>query len=233
MERWKELRDLGFTIILIHHTQKANVEVFRGSQALIDQADHVLYFYPVRQPGSDEPIESEDPETLTYFLGTKGKTRFKACRIYLKRAGQGRFTVADDPDEEKIELLAAILKGRGELTQTQIVKAAKEELDFGKPVTRRLLKRGEERKIWTVTKGERNSSLYQLFSCSPLYKGGENWKTESGGFSGTVKTEETKVKKPVDTLEFSSCSDHEKNNMKTGRTKAAKHTVTGEKEKAS
>lgn len=216
MERWKQLRDLGFTIILIHHTQKANAEVFRGSQALIDQADHCLYFYPVRQPGSEDPVDAEDPDNMTYFLGTKDKTRFKACKVYLKRAGAGRFILAGNPDDEKIELLGALLSGRGGLTQTQIVKAAKDDLDFGKPLTRRLLKRGEERGIWTVTKGDKNSSLYLFSSCSPLYKGGENRKTGFCGFSDPVKTGESKGQESVGRLEFSSFSEGSKKTGKTG-----------------
>ncbi len=134
----------------------------------------------------------------------------------MKRAGEGRFVIAGNPDEEKIELLRALFSDRRELTQTEIIKAAKDDLGFGKPLTRRLLKRGEERGIWIVTKGEKNSSLYQLSSCSPLYKGGENRKTGFCGFSGTVKTEDSKGNKSVATLEFSSFSDGSKDNRKTG-----------------
>jgi putative DNA primase/helicase len=183
MERWKELRDLGFTIVLIHHTTKANAEVFRGSQALVDQADHVLYFYPVRRPGADDPIDLEDPDSMTYFLGTKDKTRFKACRLYLKRAGNGRFTLAGNPDDEKIELLTALLSDREELTQNEFMKAAKEEAGYGKDLMRRLLKLGETRGTWTMEKGARNSFVYHLSQAigsdelsgrSPFYKGGDN-----------------------------------------------------------
>jgi hypothetical protein len=167
MERWKELRDLGFTIILIHHTQKANAEVFRGSQALIDQADHCLYFYPVRQPGSDAPIDMEDPDSMTYFLGTKDKTRYKACKLYLKRAGAGRFVPAENPDDERMTAIKDLLSGRGSLLQKDLLRLIKDELGYSKGLALRLLKKGEKT-FWEVTKGEKNSKSYQFSNFPPL-----------------------------------------------------------------
>ncbi len=216
MERWKELRDLGFTIILIHHTQKANAEVFRGSQALIDQADHVLYFYPVRQPGSDDPVDVEDPETMTYFLGTKDKTRFKACRLYLKRAGKGHFAVAGNPDDEKIELLKAFLSDRGEVTQKDLLKAAREEMNLGRPVVIRLLKQGETRGIWIMKKGEKNACLYQLVSLYPYIRGVQTDKQDSGSLLVREILEGRKDAKTVDTSEFACLSDAQKQTGKQG-----------------
>ncbi|MGA2106894.1 MAG: AAA family ATPase [Syntrophorhabdales bacterium] len=168
MERWKELRDLGFTIILIHHTQKANAEVFRGSQALVDQADHCLYFYPVRQPGSDDPVVLDDLDSTIYFLGTKDKTRFKPCRLYLKRAGSGRFTTAGDPDDERVGCMKGLLGDCGTLTQREFVARAREKLGLGKALTLRLLKRGEAKRVWKIVRGDKNACLYQLSCLSPL-----------------------------------------------------------------
>jgi hypothetical protein len=216
MERWKELRDLGFTVVLIHHTMKANAEVFRGSQALIDQADHVLYFYPVRQPGSDDPIEGEDPESMTYFLGTKEKTRYKSCRLYLKRAGEGRFVLAGNPDDEKIGMLEALLAEHGELAQKAIVKLAKDELDFSKETTRRLLKKGEERGKWTIKKGEKNSSLYQLSSFSPLYRGEKTGKQDSGSFPEDRKTSGENRAQAAGNVEFASFQETAEKTGKQG-----------------
>jgi hypothetical protein len=167
MERWKELRDLGFTIVLIHHTQKANAEVFRGSQALIDQADHCLYFYPVRQLGSDDPVDAEDPDAMTYFLGTKDKTRYKACKLYLRRAGEGRFIQAENPDNEKMAAIREILKTHGNMVQKDLIKTAQDELGYSKAQIRRVLKKGEST-MWKVTKGEKNSRTYQFSSYPPL-----------------------------------------------------------------
>lgn len=204
MERWKELRNIGFTIILIHHTQKANEQVFRGSQALIDQADHVLYFYPVRKPGNDDPVDSEDGDSMTYFLGTKDKTRFKHCKIYLKRAGEGRFVLAGDPADEKLTNMQDLLVQSGELSQKEFLKLIKDELGYGKEATRRLLKQGEDRKFWTVRKGDKNSSLYSAFLLSPLIKGGENRKTDFDGFPGISEMTNNNNYQVVDTAKLSS-----------------------------
>jgi hypothetical protein len=216
MERWKALRDLGFTIILIHHTQKANEQVFRGSQALIDQADHVLYFYPVRKPGNDEPVDSEDFEDMTYFLGTKDKTRFKHCKLYLKRAGEGRFVLAGDPADEKLTNMKDLLIQSGELSQKEFMGLIKDELAYGKTVALRLLKQGEERKFWTIRKGDKNSSLYSAFLLSPLIKGGENRKTDFGSFPGISKMINTNNSQVSDNTLFSSYPDTDETTGKQG-----------------
>ncbi|MHC4269350.1 MAG: AAA family ATPase [Planctomycetota bacterium] len=41
MNRLKELRDSGFTIILLHHTAKNSDNVAKGSTAIVDLADHI------------------------------------------------------------------------------------------------------------------------------------------------------------------------------------------------
>jgi RecA-family ATPase len=87
MQRYKELRDYGHTVILIHHTQKANEQSFRGSMAILDLADHVLSFFPVRKPGDDTAIEGDDLDHMTFYLGTREKTRFSPVKLYVRRAG--------------------------------------------------------------------------------------------------------------------------------------------------
>ena len=188
MERWKELRALGNTILLIHHTTKANEQTFRGSQALIDQADHVLYFYPVRKPGQDDPVEFDDPDSLTYYLGTREKTRYRLVKVYVKRAGGGRFVLAGNPDDEKIGLMQDLL-GTDGLTQRDFLKAVKDNLAYGKDLTLRLLKLGEDRGVWTVEKGKSNSRVFRLSGLrvvAPPYRGEANPTTaRTKGFRGT------------------------------------------------
>jgi hypothetical protein len=161
MQRYKELRDCGHTVILIHHTMKANEQSFRGSMAILDLADHVLSFFPVRKPGSDTPIEGDDLDAMTFYLGTKEKTRFSPVKLYVCRAG-GRFEVARHPDDQKIEAMAEVLSGQ-ELTKTDFFKAVKKECNFGKDLAGRLLKIGEARGIWECfSKEKKNGYRFRL-----------------------------------------------------------------------
>ena len=215
MERWKELRAIGNAIILIHHTQKANEQVFRGSQALIDQADHVLYFYPVRKPGQDDPVEFDDPDSLTYYLGTREKTRYRHVKVYVKRAGKGRFVLAGDPDDEKIESMKDLLGGDG-LTQGEFLRAAKGNLGYGKTLTLRLLKRGEDRGAWTVEKGNKNSCRYLLSVFSTL-KGGGKQENRIQGFPVDINSVKDKSLKTVDSSMFSCLRKDERKAGKQGK----------------
>ena len=49
MMRLKELREAGFTIIVLHHTPKANDATFKGSTAIFDLSDHVLGMCKIRK----------------------------------------------------------------------------------------------------------------------------------------------------------------------------------------
>ena len=157
MQRYKELRDCGHAVTLIHHTQKANEQSFRGSMAILDLADHVLSFFPVRKPGSDTPIEGDDLDAMTFYLGTKEKTRFSPVKLYVCRAG-GRFELARHPDDERIAAIADVLSGQ-EFTKTAFLEAVKKQCDFGKELAERLLKVGESRGIWECFPQQKNNAL--------------------------------------------------------------------------
>jgi hypothetical protein len=162
MGRYKELRDRGFTVILIIHTQKANERMFRGSMAIFDQADHVLNFYPVRNIKSDKAVDDDDDGDigdLPFYLGTKEKTRYDRFQIYVKRAGGGRFTIAEDPKFAEMRELQALLKDSGSMNQTEIMKLAKSQLNYGKPKVRTLLHEGIGR-FWTVIAGNKGARIY-------------------------------------------------------------------------
>lgn len=212
MQRYKELRDYGHTIILIHHTMKANEQSFRGSMAILDLADHILSFFPVRQMGDETAVEGDDLDDMTFYLGTREKTRFAQVKLYLRRAN-GRFEIAGNPDDEKIERMRLILVSRGPLVQKDFIKLTKDELGYSKALTLRLLKKGESN-IWEIKKGEKNSSLYQLSSYSPLYRGVKTGKQESGVFTGLSGSPIHNVSQVIGMSKFSSSPNAAK---KTGK----------------
>jgi hypothetical protein len=187
MQRYKELRDYGHTIILIHHTMKANEQSFRGSMAILDLADHVLSFFPVRKPGDDTAIEGDDLNNMTFFFGTREKTRFAQVKLYMKRAN-GRFEIAGHPDDEKLEDISALLFGKGQMKQQDIQRLIKDEMGIGKDAALHLLKLGAERELWKVEKGKNNSNLFSSFRVSSPKGEEENPQTESGQFFEKTKT---------------------------------------------
>lgn len=64
MGRLKELRDMGFTVILLHHTAKNSDKIAKGSTAIVDLADHILGMTIVRkkQDGQEIIVDDEDFE---------------------------------------------------------------------------------------------------------------------------------------------------------------------------
>jgi archaellum biogenesis ATPase FlaH/5S rRNA maturation endonuclease (ribonuclease M5) len=150
LQRLKELRELGFTILLLHHTPKSNESVYKGSTAILDLCDHVLGLESVK--GAEETIEF-DSENLFRF-GTRIKTRYEPYHVFLKfnPATKG-FEFARDPDNEKIEAIQELLKEHQEGLKQKVIKGlAKEELGMTEGEIRKLLKKGEG-VAWNIQKG--------------------------------------------------------------------------------
>jgi archaellum biogenesis ATPase FlaH len=150
ISRLKELREAGFTILLLHHTPKGNDGIYKGSTALLDLVDHCISLEQVNR--DEEPIEF-DSDNL-YRLGVRIKTRYEPHHIFLKFNPKVKgFEIAKDPDVERIEAIYEILKGSPEgLKQKSFKEKIKSELDLTEPQIRRLLKKGEGM-AWDVQRG--------------------------------------------------------------------------------
>lgn len=86
MGRLKELRDLGFTIVLLHHTAKNSDNVAKGSTAIVDLADHILGLTRVkkRKDGQEIVVDDDDnDEDTIYRFGHCEKTRYEPYHVYL------------------------------------------------------------------------------------------------------------------------------------------------------
>ena len=123
MNRLKEIRDAGFTIILLHHTPKANDKIYKGSSAIYDLSDHVLSLYKVRK-GSFQELSDDsnlDDSDFCYRFGTQDKTRFEPFATYIEFDPLNKiFVPAQDPDTNLLESISGILKDEGILNQTQL-----------------------------------------------------------------------------------------------------------------
>ena len=143
MSRLKELRDMGFTILLLHHTPKGNDQTYKGSTAILDLADHVLSLHKVRK-GNLEETDDEDSENVYYRFGTKHKTRYEPFHIFLEFQKEHGFVIAQDPDTETLEEIYDLLReAQEQLKQSQVYDLAKTKLGIsskGKLI--RLLNKG-------------------------------------------------------------------------------------------
>jgi len=170
MGRLKKLRDMGFTVIVLHHTPKCNDQIYKGSTVIIDLADHVLSFYEERNVNSDARLDNDSPMNRIYRLGTKDKTRYEPVYIFLTFISEKGFMAAPDPDTDNIEAIHQLLEKSGPLNQSQIFEQAKDMLGIRrKERFINLMKKGEG-KYWKTQKNGRALIYYLLTNCLPISK---------------------------------------------------------------
>jgi len=183
MQRYNELRDYGHTILIIQHTQKANERMFRGSMAISDLVDHPIFFYPVRNTKSDEAVEDANFDELPFYFGTTEKTRFHHFKTYIKRAGNGKFVIAEHPKFEKMQMIAELCQDKGEMKKQDVIKLVNTEFankrGFGKVSIGNLLSDKDGLKYWTIRLGDKNAQFYSFY---PLYRGDKTIKQNSASF---------------------------------------------------
>lgn len=170
MGRLKELRDMGFTIILLHHTAKNSDRIAKGSTAIVDLADHILGLTLVRKKkdGQDIIVDDEDSDDdLVYRFGVREKTRFEPFHIYLTLNPDHGFELAPDPQEDTLKAMFDVLNGQGTMKKTAFLRDCKEKTGLGEKKLRRLFDIGQGR-YWRVEKtGVDNAQLI-----SPIRFGG-------------------------------------------------------------
>lgn len=230
MQRLKELRDCGYTIVLLHHTPKANNQIYKGSTAIFDLSDHVLSLQKVRK-GTNTEVDNDDgdPEEYCYRLGTKDKTRYDPFHIFIEfDSDRGIFVPAQNPDTQTMEDICRLMADKGTLNQSQIWELAKNELEIkSKDKFSRLLKKGEG-KYWSILPGGlKNSKIYHLLSSCPAINSGDNRTTDMVSCPGVpdnstgnsletaVNTELSVVHGSIETTQTTgnfSCPDDMENN---------------------
>ncbi|MBF0459110.1 MAG: AAA family ATPase [Nitrospirae bacterium] len=148
MSRFKELRDMGFTIILLHHTAKGDSTRYKGSTAIQDLCDHSVVLQKLKRGTQDEIFDDDDTD-VQYKLCTKDKTRYAPFSIFLEfELNRGFYPAEKDPRGDHLEGMAEVIKSLGDPPlQKDIVKKAKADLDIGKDTTLKVLDYGEA-KFW-------------------------------------------------------------------------------------
>ncbi len=148
MDRYREIRALGNTVILIHHENK--IGGYRGSTAWFDLVDHVLKFNRVKRIGTDEEGD-EDDFTLPIRLGLGGKSRFSSAMefkaMYFKFDNH-QLVKAEDPEKNILEKMADLLNTTPPPNQSEFRKLVTNNFGFKRTVFERLLRKGEELGFW-------------------------------------------------------------------------------------
>lgn len=154
LNRLKELRELGLTILVLHHTPKSTERLYKGSTAISDLADHTLTLCRVR-PSNYKPDEDLEPEPgQPVYFGCNGKTRYGQSHVYLVMNEDGSgFAATEHPDEEMLRAIQGLIRtAASPPSQKEICELAKSELDIaykGKALA--LLERGERLGYWRTS----------------------------------------------------------------------------------
>jgi len=151
VDRLKQLRDKGYTVLLLHHTPKGNDTIYKGSTAIIDLVDNALCLEPLR----DDEQGDFDPE-MVYKFGTKIKTRFEPFSIHLQFDPSVKgFKIAVDPVERTLANMHDLLSEKGRLNSNQFYELVRNELDIrGKKRVFDLFRKGEGRYWETEREGK-------------------------------------------------------------------------------
>ena len=186
----KDLRKLGFTIVLLIHTTKANDAIFKGPGDIPEQCDHIISLDRVREIGSDRIDDDDSRVDLPLRLGFRMKTRFQPTPpIYLKFDPKRGFFRAESPEDLALPELGRILEDycaeKGEFpNQTVFFERVKASLQIKPRQFRSLLKKGNG-KFWNAEKGPRNAWIYSPRSKDSVLQGNG----ESGARNESETTE--------------------------------------------
>jgi archaellum biogenesis ATPase FlaH len=209
MGRLKELRDMGFTIILLHHTAKNSDKIAKGSTAIVDLADHILGLTLVRKKRDGQEIIVDDEDSdgdLVYRFGVREKTRFEPYQIYLTLNPDRGFELAPDPQEDTLKEMFECLSEHDFINKTDFLRECKTKIGLGEKKIRRLFDIGQGR-YWKVEKaGSHNTQMVtpiQFGSLATLYSNAE-LQNRNPVWQGEEKTNTSKTQQTIKNSEFGS-----------------------------
>lgn len=169
MNKLKELRDLGMTIVVLHHTSKNQNKLPKGSTAIVDLSDHVLGLWPVRNQEDDTAVEEDqiDEETI-YRFGWKDKTRFEPYEVHLVLNPDKGFELAPDPEEKSLLEMQGYLAENGPIKKTDFATGVNKHLRIAEKKARKLIDRGVGQ-YWSIEEtGANNTKMVSIIGFGSL-----------------------------------------------------------------
>jgi hypothetical protein len=161
MQRFMELRNMGYTILILHHTPKTNDQIYKGSTCIFDLSDHVLGLHKVKR-GTDRELDDVNHEDACYRFGTKDKTRYKPFQFFLEfDTERGIFVQTKDRTTGILESIRELIRKHQPVKQTILFDIAKDSLNIrSKQKFLGLLRKGVNR-YWKTNSSGR-SVLYTV-----------------------------------------------------------------------
>lgn len=153
----KDLREKGYSVLLLHHTAKGNDSRYKGSTAILDLADHELNLC--------EAEKKDDDGGMTYRLSTPQKSRYEKEELLLDfDLDQGGFIVIPDGTEGVLKRIQRVMLTLpvDTLKKTRLVDHLHREIGLSKAKIQSLLTRGSGR-YWQIERkpSEKNSISYR------------------------------------------------------------------------
>lgn len=170
MQRLKELRDAGFTILLLHHTSKSSDRIYKGSTAIFDLCDHNLSLHKVKKgcytSTPEESDDDDDTDNYCYRLGTQDKTRYEPFHVFLEfDSEKGCFRLAPDPEVETLEEIRNLLVGKEPLKTNDIFELVRNEVGIkSKGKLTHLLRKGIGKYWNSESQGRGRPTYYKATS---------------------------------------------------------------------
>ena len=184
MSRIKTLREMGATVVLLHHTPKSDATEYIGPSVIYNQSDHVIAMYPVKKAGTDEEKSTDGDKPPVYRLGSKDKTRYAHHKIFVTFDNKKKFFIkSDGPDQDAIKILQDLIAELAPVNQSTLSMHDSVETLIGKRAAESLLK-SFSGTYWNSYKGEKNATIY-----TPIFSGGETGTLKQAG--NTMDTEFT------------------------------------------
>ena len=181
MKKLKQLRELGATIVLLHHTPKSDATKYVGASVIYNQVDHVIAQYPVKQAGTDKEAAEDDDTVHVYRFGSKDKTRYAHHKIFVTfDEAKKVFIESEGPDQSAVRILYNLITELAPVNQTTLLSQQTVISLIGKGSAKRILKTYSG-VAWESNKGPNNADIFTpIFGYSVFrpYIGPENRKTE-------------------------------------------------------
>jgi hypothetical protein len=159
MRQFRNLANLGATVVILHHTGKSeNSKEYRGSSDIEAAVDMAFILAAV---GNKTQL---DRLTLTPFKTRLMPVATRELR-YVKRQGFEVSAILEKPGDDgpdPLEVVKKIVAANPGINQTQIVERAK-GLGISKHKTEAALKQD----VFRVERGERNGLRYWLLPSAP------------------------------------------------------------------
>jgi hypothetical protein len=171
----KRLREHGYTILLLHHTAKGKSQIYKGSTAILDLADHELNLCESDQKGGEDRY---------YKLHTPQKSRYKTDELILSfDLDQGGYSIVPGEADEAYKTIYGLIENSSveDRKKTKLVDRIK-ETGLTRNNARKYLDKGVDR-FWFLESRpeEKNSQIYTAnpdCQFSTHLKEAADWQTE-------------------------------------------------------